>query len=381
MLLGAGEKGAEEVPGTTLKATAEVATSKSVDVVTESVGSVRARQSASLQSQVMGRVVKVLVREGDRVESGQALVEVDPRTAGSQVDSARSSVTEAEAALAEAEQALNAARETRKAADAQKTLADATFKRFQELSSKDAVSRQLFDEAQAKQKAAEADAARAGDMLQSAEARRDQAQARVEQARSGLDNAQTAMSYTQVVAPFAGIVSSRKVDSGDMAGPGVVLLVVDSTEGYRLEAHVSESDVVNLKVGTKASCLFDSSNETIDAEVTEIVPETNTRSRDVTIKIDLPNRDYFKTGLFGRAQFVTGQQTTMTVPRTAIFERGQLASVFVVDENSVARLRLVKTGRLYGERLEILSGVAEGERVLVEAKGASDGVRVQIVQP
>jgi multidrug efflux pump subunit AcrA (membrane-fusion protein) len=101
----------------------------------------------------------------------------------------------------------------------------------------------------------------------------------------------------------------------------------------------------------------------------------------VTIKIDLPNRDYFKTGLFGRAQFVTGQQTTMTVPGTAIFERGQLASVFVVDENSVARLRLIKTGRIYGGRVEILSGVAEGERVLVEAKGASDGARVQIVQP
>jgi len=130
----------------------------------------------------------------------------------------------------------------------------------------------------------------------------------------------------------------------------------------------------------KVSCLFDASNETIDAEITDIVPETNTRSRDVTIKINLPGRDYFKSGLFGRARFVTGQQTTMTAPKTAIHERGQLTSVFVVDEKSTARLRLVKTGKPYGDRIEILSGLAEGERVVSDAKGVSNGALVEPVQ-
>ena len=70
----------------------------------------------------------------------------------------------------------------------------------------------------------------------------------------------------------------------------------------------------------------------------------------------------------------------MTVPKTAIHERGQLTSVFVVDEKSTARLRLVKTGKPYGDRIEILSGLAEGERVVSDAKGVSDGARIEQIQ-
>jgi hypothetical protein len=98
------------------------------------------------------------------------------------------------------------------------------------------------------------------------------------------------------------------------------------------------------------------------------------------VKVDLPRTVGLKTGMFGRFQLDTGATQTMLVPSTALIERGELTSLFVVGEDRIARLRWVKIGRHFEKDVEILSGVNVGERVLAGGHQGVDGVTVEIVE-
>jgi multidrug efflux pump subunit AcrA (membrane-fusion protein) len=100
------------------------------------------------------------------------------------------------------------------------------------------------------------------------------------------------------------------------------------------------------------------------------------------VKIDLSSGPKgsslsLRSGLFGKARFPSGQRRVIAIPQGAVIQRGQLLEVFVVDPKNTAHLRLVKTGKQYGERVEVLSGLREGERIVVEGvERLSDGSRI-----
>jgi multidrug efflux pump subunit AcrA (membrane-fusion protein) len=96
------------------------------------------------------------------------------------------------------------------------------------------------------------------------------------------------------------------------------------------------------------------------------------------VKIDLPARQSLRSGLYGVARFASGQRQAILIPQKAVAQRGQLAGVFAVDDAGVARLRLIKTGKIYGESVEALSGLSDGERIVVDGvANVRDGVKVQ----
>jgi len=114
--------------------------------------------------------------------------------------------------------------------------------------------------------------------------------------------------------------------------------------------------------------------------VSEIVPAVDAASRAYTVKIDLPAQLSVRSGMFGRAWFPMGSRKVLTVPATAVVQRGQLQSVFVIDDG-VARNRLITTGRRDANGLEVLSGLSEGEKVVSPIPAAlADGVRVEARQ-
>jgi hypothetical protein len=89
-----------------------------------------------------------------------------------------------------------------------------------------------------------------------------------------------------------------------------------------------------------------------------------------------------RSGLYGKARFISGQRQALAIPKTAVSQRGQLTGVFVVDQSGLARLRLIKTGRAFGERVEILSGLNAGDQVLIEGPPTiQDGTRVREAAP
>ena len=307
----------------------------------EAVGTVRAAQTSQLAGQIMGTLVNVEVREGEHVQAGQVLAVIDD--------------AQPRAAVEEATAAELAAQKSVSATESEYQLAEITKNRYQRLYEKGTVSAQEFDIVKTR--------------YQSAEARRDMACAELTQASAALAQARTSLGYTRIRAPFAGVVTERKADSGTMASPGTAIFTLEDTRSYRLEVTVDESDVRLVHVGQSTTVNIDALGSTeITGKVVQIVPAADPGSRSFLAKIELPKDAHLRSGLFGRAQFARGERSALLIPRTAVMERGQLQGVYVLDSNQIAGLHYITLGRTSREQAEVLSGL-EGGETLVAAPG------------
>jgi multidrug efflux pump subunit AcrA (membrane-fusion protein) len=348
----------------------------------EAVGTVRSKTSSVLASKIMGSIVALHVREGDRVKAGQLLIEIDNRDAAAQLQKAQAGLREANEALEEIERTIRAAQSAKASTEANQALASATFNRYKALLEREAVSKQEFDEVQAKHRVAEAELDRADRTLHSLAAKRSQVLARIDQAKADVANVEVYVGYGRITAPFAGIVSGRHTDVGQTATPGAPLLTIEDDARYRLEASVEESQIGLVRIGTEVAVLVDAlGSEPFDGRVAEIVPASDPASRSFTVKIDLKadsGRPGLRSGLFGKGRFATGRKQAIAVPLRAVVRQGQLVGVYIVDQSGVARLRLIKTGKTYGEQIEVLTGLDEGERIVVsDITAVKDGDLVQ----
>lgn len=330
----------------------------------EATGTVRARTVAILSSKVMSYVQQVAVSVGDRVREGQTLVTLDARDLETNVRRAEAARAEAQSAVPEADHAIAGAR-------ANLELAQATFRRIDGLAAKKSVSAQELDEATARLKGAQA-------AHESARAKRAQLDARLAQVDQEIRSATIVRDYARIVAPFDGIVTAKSVEPGALAGPGVPLLTIEREGAYRLEVGVDESRLASIRPGQAVSVTLEALDRTLTARVSEIVPAVDAASRTYTAKIDLPAAPNLRSGIFGRATFASGGRPVVSVPPAAVVERGQLQQLYVVEDGQ-ARLRIVTAGRKAGDRVEVLSGLAAGEKVVVPVPAdLRDGARVEV---
>ncbi len=344
----------------------------------EAVGTVRSRAQSTLSPKIVAAVRSVSVREGDRVRAGQTLVVLDDRDVRAQQRRADAALTEAQSARDETGRALAAADRAIEAATAQHELAQATWTRYRRLVDEGLVSVQDYDERSAGAKVAAAEVARTREMRASLLARQQQAEAAIARATAERETAALAVGYAVIAAPTDGLVVGRSVEVGNLAAPGTVLLTLEE-EHYRLEATVQESDLARVRVGDTAAVTLDAVGRTLAGRVVEIVPAADPMSRTFLVKVELPPTPGLKSGFYGRARFGARSRAALTVPQSAVTERGQLEAVFVVDGGQTAALRLVKTGKRLGDRVEILSGLADGERVVVRgAERLADGQPVTV---
>lgn len=314
----------------------------------EAIGTVRARTIAVISSKVMGYVRSVGPQAGDRVAEGQILVTLDARDLDVAVRQASAAVDEARAAVPEADHGVAAAKGSLE-------LARVTFGRMDGLFRQKSVSNQELDESLARLKAAQA-------AYEMAAARRKQLDARLAQAEQSRQAAEVMRAYADIRAPFAGLVTVRSADPGVLATPGAPLLTIERGGAYRLEASVEESR--SLRAGQAVEVTLDGIGKTFAARVSEIVPAVDAAARSYTVKIDLPAMPELRSGLFGRARFASEMRPVLAVPKTAVKHEGQLQSVSVVEKGA-ARTRLVTVGQERAGRLEVLSGLNEGELVEV----------------
>ncbi len=243
----------------------------------EAVGTVRAAQTSDTASQMMGNIVEIRAHEGDHVQRGQVLAIIDD-------SQPRAAVDRATAADLAAQQQLVGA-------DSDLALAESTLKRYQNLYEKKSVSPQEFDEVKARQ--------------QAARARRDMAKAGQAQAHAALSQARTSLDYTRIRAPFEGVVTEKKADSGTLASPGMPIFTVEDVRRYRLEATVNENDLRYVRTGQQVSVAIDALGDAgLNGKVVQIVPAADPASRTFLVKIDLPTDTRLRSGLFGRAQLI-----------------------------------------------------------------------------
>jgi membrane fusion protein, multidrug efflux system len=318
----------------------------------EAVGTVRAAQTSDASSQMMGNIVEIRAHEGDHVQRGQVLAIIDDSQPRAALDRATAGD------LASQQQLVGA--------DSDLALAESTLKRYQNLYEKKSVSPQEFDEVKARQ--------------QAALARRDMAKAGQAQAQAALSQARTSLDYTRIRAPFDGVVTEKKADSGTLASPGMPIFTVEDVRRYRLEATVNENDLRYVRTGEQVSVVIDALDSTgLKGKVVQIVPAADAASRAFLVKIELPTDTRLRSGLFGRAQFSRGERQALLIPRSAVVERGQLQGIYVLDQDKVASLRYITLGKLSGGEVEVLAGLQDGER-LVAKPGAVDlnGKRIEV---
>jgi multidrug efflux pump subunit AcrA (membrane-fusion protein) len=355
----------------------ETATLSTLRDAEEVVGTVRTKTQMLVSSKVQGYVREIRVRQGDHVEQGRVLVTVDERELAARADRARAGLAEAEMGLDEARRTLDEAEAALRSAEADHAFAVATAGRYRQLWQRDLVSAQEYEAVEMKRKSTTAAVEQAQARIASLHAREKQMRYRIDAGSAELQAAEIALGETRITAPATGVVVDRRAEPGDLAVPGQPLLVLDDPRAYRLEAVVGESAVGRVRMGQTVPVVVDSLGRTLTGRVAEIIPAADPASRTVTVKLDLPADPGLRTGLFGRARFPTGERQALLVPLTALVERGQITSAYVVDGRGIARLRLVTTGTRYGDRVEILSGLDAGERLVVEgAPRLTDGASV-----
>lgn len=317
-------------------------------------GTIHARQTAVISSQVTGRIQQVLVHEGDRVRAGQTLLVLDDAVL-------RASSNQAQAAA-------RAALSNQGAAESDARLAASTLERYRQLQLEKSVSPQEMDEVSRRAEAATA----------RLEAARSQAAA----AQAQENGARSLQGYAHLRAQFSGIVTARMADPGTIASPGVPLLQVDQDGALQLQVSVDESAIGVIRKGMKVPVTVAGipSAETIGT-VSEIVPAADPSSQSFTVKIDLSSSDLLHAGVYGTAEFTTGIRQAMLVARSAVVQHGSLSCAYVLDSQGIARLRYLTLGAVRGNLVEVLSGIFAGER-LVDNPADRDlaGKRIE-VQP
>jgi RND family efflux transporter MFP subunit len=332
----------------------------------EATGTVRAKTTATISSKLMGYAREVRAQIGDRVREGQPLAVLDARDLETSVARAEAGREEVKSAIPEAESAVALAR-------SQLDLAQVTFNRMQDLLNKRSITNQEYDDASARLKAAQA-------ALDMARARRTQLDARMAQIEQEVRAAGIQRGYSEIIAPFSGTIITKSIDPGTLAVPGAPLFTIERDGAYRLEASVEESRLSLARVGKTVSVTIDGIDRTFPARVAEVVPSVDAAARTGTVKIDLPSLPELRSGLFGRAFFDTGGRKVLTVPSAGVMERGQLQSVYIA-ENNIAHTRLVTIGTRVKDKVEVLSGLNQGDRVIVPIRtGLADGAPIEVRQ-
>lgn len=289
---------------------------KTVEVRTENqkkfqevVGTVEAKLRAVIEAKTSGRVEAMPARLGQKVEKGDLLVELDAGESQARLDQA----------LATREQA------------------EIDLKRMRTLLDQQAVTRAEFDATNTRFRVAEA----------------------------GVREAETLLRYRRVVAPFSGVVVRKLADVGDLAVPGKPLLELEDPNALRFVANIPDTMVGSLQMGAEVKVQFGDQHRS--AKVAEVGPTGDPVSRTSRVEFDLAASDV-RSGSFGRVLIPSETASTIVVPRAAVIDRGQMELVFVVRSGQ-AELRLVRTGKRFENAVEILAGLSEGERIVVENAG------------
>lgn len=287
-------------------------------------GTVTADRTAAVSSRVMANVVAVPARVGQAVAAGDVLVEIDPQTAKGQEAQARGAAAQARAAL---------------------SLAERNYERYKALAASGSASPLELDMTRMQY---------------------EQAKGAVQQGEGAVEAASSVARESRVTAPFAGRVSARLVEAGDLAAPGRPLVTIESATGRRLVVQVPAGTVAasGLKAGQKLPVRIDGAGGDLTGTVVEMSPGADPGSHTYAVTLELAGSSV-ATGLTGRAILDAGARASVLVPESAVLASGGVSLVAVKDDAGKARTRVVTTGASQGGKVEILSGLDGGETVLV----------------
>lgn len=285
----------------------------SVNLTLPFEATVEATTQTTLTSQVSGRVVDMQVDVGQPVRKGDLLLRIDAREAS----------------------------EMAAGATAQYVNAKANYERLKNLHQQKFISGAALDKARAD--------------LDAAQAARGQASVNV--------------GYATVMAPISGLIAQRLIEQGETAAPGRALLTIYDPTGLRVTASIPQYQLPQIRNVKQARVEFPELGRWVDSKFVTLLPTADAATHVSQVRVGLPEGlPGVVPGMFARVHFVLGDAQRLTVPATAIVRRGEVAAVYVKTDQDALVLRQLRLGeRLSEGDIEVLAGLAKGERVVLDA--------------
>ncbi|MET0378517.1 MAG: efflux RND transporter periplasmic adaptor subunit [Spongiibacteraceae bacterium] len=301
-------------------------------------GSIHAWQEMVIAPQLGGyRVESVNVDIGSIVKSGQELARLDSGPLTIEVQAQR-------AALAKAQALQNRA--------------ESAYRRGQVIAKQKLLSQSDLERLQSDHLAAQAD---------------------TQAARANLDTAEMNLRHTRITAPSAGVVSVRSVNLGEIAqiGKSMFQLLRDGRIEWRAE--VPEARLHQIHAGQTVA-IRTADGKTLNGTVRSLDPTVDANKRNAIVYVDLPTPGSARPGMFARGDFLLGSVVADVIPQASVARSDGYSYVFVLGENQVVQRTRIETGALDGDRIEVLSGLVAGQRIVdTGASFLKDGDRVHVV--
>jgi HlyD family secretion protein len=382
------------------------------NILTEIIGAtgeVKPVELVNLTSKATTRIEKVAVDIGDVVAQGQVLLQFDKDLAAAALSTARSSLTYAASELKRAQTdyqrykafhqqglsnaTLGAAQSALAHAVGDLERSQENFRRIKAIYDQNLLAKVELEKAEATLEAAKARHKEAQEKLlrtqrdlqaevEKAQATLEAAKVRYQEAQEKLVQAKKDLQNTTLVAPVAGVIMERLINPGEATQPSQHLLTIGRIDQVLVEAKIAEERVADIYSQQSATVTFNAfPNDTLEGEILKIKPVTDTETKTFFVYVKLANPDgKLKPGLTGFVR-VKKPHETLTVPSIALINPTgiQESTVFVVNNGALARIRKVHVGVVGDGMTEIISGLAEGDQVVVVGQLAlRDGDQVRI---
>jgi membrane fusion protein, multidrug efflux system len=291
-------------------------------------GTIEAVNQATVSAQTSGRVAEILYDVNDVVPAGAVIVRLKGTEQRAGLQGAEAAFTEAKARNEEA--ATN-------------------YQRAAELFQRRVISKAQLDQATAN---------------------RDAAAARLAATEAGLTTAREGVGYTEIRAPYGGVVTKRLVEVGETVGPGTPLMTGLSLRDLRVNTTIPQSIVMAVRRLKQAAIYL--GDQRVEATKITIFPEAATPSSTFRARLDLPPGALdLAPGMYVKVGLVIGETQRILVPASAVVERSEVTGVYVIDAHGQVALRYVRPGHRVADKLEILAGLAPGERIALDPIAAS----------
>lgn len=287
-------------------------------------GMVEAVQKSTVSAQTAGTIVALPYDVDDLVESGALIARLEDTEERARLEQARASLREAEASLEDARQ---------------------RYERIEPLAERGVASQSDLDQARNALSAA---------------------RARVSRTRSGVEEARQQLEYTRITAPYGGVITARHVEIGESVRPGQPLLSGFALDPLRVVASVPQRYIDQVDDKSDLRVVLDSGRELKIGKITRF-PFADAPGHGVTIRITFDNGDMgVYPGQLVRVMLPVERREALWIPAESLLRRSELRAVFVRDDSGAPRLRQVRIGAREGDRLEVLSGLSEGEAVALD---------------
>ncbi|WP_169331952.1 efflux RND transporter periplasmic adaptor subunit [Desulfurispora thermophila] len=298
-----------------------------------------------------GRVAAVPVSVGQKVQAGQVLVELDK--------------VDMEIALQQQEAALANAVANQLQAQTNYDNAVANFDRMQKLYAEGAISQSQLEQAKAQ--------------LSAATSAKNSIAAQIRQMQAAVASMRQKLADTTVTSPISGVVSKVNVEPGEMASQQAPVVVVIQEQPLLVKANLPENVVGGVQINQSVDVFVSATNKTYQGQVYTLAPQADAVSKAYPVEVKLEQAEDVKPGMAAELRISTRQlANALAVPADAVLEQDGTSVLFVV-ENNVARQRKVKIGLVGSGYMQVVSGLKEGETVVVKGNRLLvDGARVKI---